>query len=229
MPRDAYRDDQAPLSARAEELRARIAELSELQQARAAAEAELAALEARLEALSKKRSLPMLDRVSVAEPCSADWNKMVPVPTEADGPSGPGARVRFCGLCAKNVFNLSEMTREEATNFVASIEGTACVRFYKREDGTMLTADCPVGVRRRRRRRILGAVVAAASAVSASMYAFAANQTHCTMNRGGSTQVDARDTREVGGIDRRHEMMMGGIRPIDTHPNEHPLAPPKRR
>jgi hypothetical protein len=52
-------------------------------------------------------------------------------------------RVRFCTLCQLNVYNLSDMSREEAEAFVTSREGPGCVRFYRREDGTIQTRDCP--------------------------------------------------------------------------------------
>ncbi len=48
-------------------------------------------------------SLPVLEDVRIASPCSASWEDMT-----------GDARVRFCGKCAKNVYNLSEMTRDEA-------------------------------------------------------------------------------------------------------------------
>ena len=48
-------------------------------------------------------------------------------------------------------------------------EGSPCVRFYRRFDGTVLTADCPVGLRKLRFRRAAIAgigigILAAASA-----------------------------------------------------------------
>jgi hypothetical protein len=111
------------------------------------------------------RSLPVLqspfslDEVQVASPCHADWNDMT-----------GDERVRFCGSCAKNVYNLSGMTRREATDLLVRTEGRVCVRFFRREDGTMLTADCPVGVRaalRRARREVLLAAAASFAAVTA--------------------------------------------------------------
>ena len=33
---------------------------------------------------------------------------------------------------------------------VAEREGSMCVRFFRRTDGTVLTADCPVGTKRKR-------------------------------------------------------------------------------
>ena len=44
---------------------------------------------------------------------------------------------------------------EEAERLIAEREGRLCVRFYQRTDGTVLTADCEVGVRRRRVRRLV--------------------------------------------------------------------------
>jgi len=50
------------------------------------------------------------------------------------------------------VFNLSAMTRGEAERLVQNKgEGRLCVRFFRRADGTLLTEDCPVGLRQRLR------------------------------------------------------------------------------
>jgi hypothetical protein len=77
-----------------------------------------------------------LDHVKVAAPCLADWDQMV----------GSG-RVRFCGQCSLNVYNLSSMTKAQAEHLIASTEGRLCVRFYRRRDGSIITRDCPVGLR----------------------------------------------------------------------------------
>ena len=37
------------------------------------------------------------------------------------------------------------MSAEEVTNLIRAKEGKLCGRFYRRRDGTMLTANCPVG------------------------------------------------------------------------------------
>lgn len=86
-----------------------------------------------------------LDYVKVAAPCAADWEKMV-----------GDERVRFCSQCNLNVYNLSGMTRREAETLVTNTEGRLCVRFYRRGDGTILTDNCPEGLRalRRRARRV---------------------------------------------------------------------------
>ena len=92
-----------------------------------------------------------LSRVRVASPCPADWDSMV-----------GDERVRFCGQCELNVYNLSAMSRAQAENLLARAEGRLCVRFYRRRDGSILTQDCPVGLRalRQRMSRIKRAVVA---------------------------------------------------------------------
>jgi hypothetical protein len=61
-------------------------------------------------------------------------------------------RMRFCGQCSLNVYNLSSMTRSEAESLIARNEGRLCVRFYRRRDGSIITKDCPVGLRAIRRR-----------------------------------------------------------------------------
>ena len=99
-----------------------------------------------------------LDRVRIAAPCKADWQQMIGTD-----------RVRFCGQCSLNVYNLSSMTKTEAESFIARSEGRLCVRFYRRSDGSILTENCPVGLRAIRRR--LAYLAKAASAAVLSFFA----------------------------------------------------------
>jgi hypothetical protein len=62
--------------------------------------------------------------------------------------------VRFCGQCKLNVYNLTDMPRAEAEKLVQEREGRLCVRFFRRHDGTVLTRDCPVGIRAVRQRLV---------------------------------------------------------------------------
>src|SRR5215467_2446002 len=78
---------------------------------------------------------PPLEKIKIAAPCKAEWRWMY-----------GNDRVRFCGQCNLNVYNLSAMTREEAEDFIRRVEGRLCVRFYRRSDGTILTKNCPVGL-----------------------------------------------------------------------------------
>jgi hypothetical protein len=98
----------------------------------------------------------LLEHIRIATPCRADWDDM----------SGD-EQVRFCGKCEKNVYNISEMTRAEAEALVREKEGRLCVRMYQRADGTIITADCPVGVRRARLRARIWARVSGAAASAA--------------------------------------------------------------
>lgn len=84
--------------------------------------------------------------VSVASACTESWEGM-----QGD------ARVRFCGRCEKNVFSLDALTTAEVRDLVLRAEGRICWRFYVRKDGTVLTKDCPVGLRRVARRSIAAA------------------------------------------------------------------------
>jgi hypothetical protein len=56
------------------------------------------------------------------------------------------------------------MTRREAETLMQDHEGRLCVRFFRRADGTVLTADCPVGWERVKR-RVSRTITAAASMV----------------------------------------------------------------
>jgi hypothetical protein len=54
---------------------------------------------------------------------------------------GKDGRVRFCGRCQQNVYNLIGMSREEAEKLLRE-SGSVCVRLFKRDDGTTITKDC---------------------------------------------------------------------------------------
>ncbi len=61
-------------------------------------------------------------------------------------------RVRFCSQCERNVYNLSGLSQREAEQLLQNREGRLCVAYYQRTDGTILTADCPVGLRALKKR-----------------------------------------------------------------------------
>jgi hypothetical protein len=84
-----------------------------------------------------------LDNVRIAAPCPASWAEM-----EGDD------RSRFCKDCKLNVYNIAAMEKKEAEAFISEKEGRVCVRLFRRPDGKLITADCPVGKVRKRRRRI---------------------------------------------------------------------------
>jgi hypothetical protein len=152
-----YRDDFDALSARHASLtedlsaiRARTREMADLQQQEGRLAGEIAVLQQKLDGMSSRRSLPLLENLRIASPCTASWDEMT-----------GDERVRFCGHCEKDVYNLSGMAREESERLLRERAGDICVRLCKRHDGTVLTADCPVGVKRKRRRQIAAATVAA--------------------------------------------------------------------
>ncbi|HRH43934.1 MAG TPA: carboxypeptidase-like regulatory domain-containing protein [Pyrinomonadaceae bacterium] len=92
-----------------------------------------------------------VNKLRIATPCHFNWENM----------SGD-ERVRFCQSCKLNVYNISEMTTAEVTNLITKTEGRICGRIYRRSDGTVLTKDCPVGVRAQVKRvtKFAGAVFA---------------------------------------------------------------------
>jgi hypothetical protein len=72
-----------------------------------------------------------LDDVRIASPCKMSWNDMV-----------GDSQTRFCGGCRKSVYNLSAMTRDQAQALLDASSGDACVRLFRRSDGTVMTQDC---------------------------------------------------------------------------------------
>jgi protocatechuate 3,4-dioxygenase beta subunit len=82
-----------------------------------------------------------VDLLRIATPCPISWEEMT-----------GNRQVRFCDHCRLNVYNISELSRREAEALIVSTEGRLCARLYRRQDGTILTKDCPVGLRTLRMR-----------------------------------------------------------------------------
>lgn len=117
-----------------------------------------------------QNTLIPLESIQIATPCHADWDKM-----QGDD------RARHCQSCAKNVYNLSAMTRLEAQRLIAEKEGDLCVQLHRRADGTVLTSDCPIGISPVRKsaqwfKMALGAAVAAILSVFGVQNSWASRQ-----------------------------------------------------
>jgi hypothetical protein len=145
-----------------------------------------------------------LEEVRVATPCRADWDKM-----HGDD------KTRFCQSCAKNVYNLSDMTHDEAEALVREKEGQLCVRFFQRADGTVLTNDCPVGTKSSRRAGRVSAAMLTILAAPFLMVSAALAGTHA--NKANLVE-SLRNTAVVGALmnklspqQMRGKMTMGAI------------------
>lgn len=93
-----------------------------------------------------------LERIYVASPCPASW----------EGMKGDD-RSRHCGQCDRAVYNISGLTRREVSYLIGNRQERICVRLHRRPDGTVLTRDCPKGLRAYRMRvaKYAGSVFAA--------------------------------------------------------------------
>jgi hypothetical protein len=119
-----------------------------------------------------------LEELEVASPCHESWEAMT-----------GDERSRFCSKCKLSVFNLSSMTRLEAETFVRSRQPSdeTCIRFYRRFDGTVITRDCPVALRKRRL-ALLG-LKTAATTTAAALVAAAIMVRPSSSSGGGSLRV----------------------------------------
>jgi hypothetical protein len=163
-----YRNESAALRERKESLEKEIAKIESQAAELEALRTQKQDLEKELSSVAKqlgettKRSLPLLNDVKVASPCNAAWDEML-----------GNDQVRFCLSCEKNVYNLSAMTSNEAETLLQQrAKSELCIRFYQRTDGTILTADCPVGVKKKRRKKVALAVAGAGAMAFAATTAY---------------------------------------------------------
>ncbi len=74
-----------------------------------------------------------LNVLVIDTPCPMDWDRM-----DGDG------RKRFCSRCEKTVYNIAEMTEQEALQLIGEGDRSICARIFRRPDGTIVTRRCPV-------------------------------------------------------------------------------------
>jgi hypothetical protein len=83
-----------------------------------------------------EKRIKLLDEVVIAAPCPVTWESM----TGDD-------RVRHCCGCSRNVYNISDMSSNEAEDFLAEHGATQCLQIYRRPDGKVMTDNCPRALR----------------------------------------------------------------------------------
>ena len=193
----SYRNDLDALAARHDALAAEVATKTK----------ELDAARQLLDDAKQRMKLPVLPNIRVASPCSADWAKMT-----------GDARVRACADCNKNVYNISEMTRDEAEALILAKEGRLCVRYYQRKDGTILLKDCVIGVAQKRKRRLIAAGAAALLAGGGAATFLITTSGRPAEARMGDVAVDAENTSMP---------VQGGVADDPAPPHvEEPKPPP---
>ena len=125
------------------------------------------------------RSQVDLDLITVASPCPVAWGDMA-----------GDERKRFCNQCNLNVYNISAMTRSEAESFIANAEGRICAKLYRRADGSIITKDCPVGLRAIRKK----VSRTAAATFSALVSLFGGQSLFAHQQQKDSSKVDVQRT-----------------------------------
>lgn len=203
---EPYRDDTDALGERLSELEAELRDLESAATRRDTVQREVERL--RLQ-LKEARARGPLEDLRIASPCNARWEDM-------DGDE----RVRHCSHCDKDVFNVAGMTRAEAMALVHErVQSGLCLRMFRRADGTVLTADCPVGERKRRVRRLVLIGAGAAAGLA-----------------GGYAALDAATAPEMGGVrphpvarpfdlEESHAVSMGSVATPVAAPPRAPGAP----
>jgi hypothetical protein len=106
-----------------------------------------------------------LETLRVVSPCLEGWDRM----TGDD-------RTRHCQRCEKNVFDVSQLSRDEAERLLKRTNGDLCVRLKRRPDGSIVTrVSDPVApvvpIRLRRAGPVAGAALGLVLGVSGAAYA----------------------------------------------------------
>jgi hypothetical protein len=165
-----------------------------------------------LEQITPKRPLPVLASLTLVRGCSVSWDAMVGT-----------ARVRNCGVCEREVFDLTALDPEEIEAFLSERrEKLPCMRLYVRPDGRYQEGPCAPA-----RRRLFHAAAAAALLGLVGLAAYMSSE----------DEEHARSCSVPPHHNRGELMMMGEFRaspspptPIEREPfgweAAHPTPPP---
>lgn len=152
--------------------------------------------------------------IQIATPCKADWNTM----------SGDEQK-RFCGMCNKNVYNIAEMALADVEKLIIESEGKVCVRFYRRKDGTVITQDCPVGIRQKLIKRVTTGC-AFVTGVAAIVVAWVTNSPRpaATPRPGGYIEIvntTSTGRPEMGNVVAQPQPLTGSLEPLKVKGSHH--------
>ncbi|MEW5737541.1 MAG: hypothetical protein AB1938_01380 [Myxococcota bacterium] len=149
--------------------------------------------------------------IRVVSPCSEKWESM----------SGD-ERKRFCAKCQLHVHDIASLTEREVLALFEKETGRVCGRLYRRADGRVMTADCPVGLARARRRLAL-VLTAATAMVLTAIGLKPPSGPACATDEDSLTLKDRVVTRytETKEWLRRTETFGGIINKLDPQPPVH--------
>ncbi|MFT3712876.1 MAG: hypothetical protein QM817_34925 [Archangium sp.] len=124
--------------------------------------------------------------IRIASPCTEKWEEM----------SGD-ERARHCAKCKLNVFNIKEMTEPEVRALLSSKTGRVCGRVYRRADGTVLTKDCPTGLKLVRKKALMALAMTASMLVAGTAYAMGRQPAACVKPGAPQSWFDRMVTSKV--------------------------------
>ncbi len=127
-------------------------------------------------------------------------------------------RERFCKQCSKTVFNVSDLNKKEANEYLQKkSDASHCVKFYLRSDGTITTDECPRILRPVRNTfRFLTGVVAGLASVlvySTSNFIPLLAKDSDESEKKSVTSIFKKKTE----IDLRHKMIVGQTCPSEVN------------
>lgn len=157
----------------------------------------------------KIQSENILDNLVIASPCSIPWESMQGTDRE-----------RSCAGCSRTVYNISDMTKREAEDFLRLHGTSECLRFYRRSDGTIMNDNCPRALRKiRDQYKAVSRFVTSVFALIVSMPCALGQGSDGTTIRGRSSPLLGKPARPMGGING------GAMAPTSINESDLPPRP----
>jgi hypothetical protein len=143
----------------------------------------------------------LLDKIDVKTPCHESWDEMI-----------GSDEVRFCSHCAKNVHDISAMTRQKAEKLVKESNGNLCVRYVKTPTGKLISA-LPKFTQIRRNATIAASILATSLTFTTLAYA----QGEPFKPKGNVTQTN-KDKPANSEIKQGFATIYGNIKDLENKP-----------
>ncbi len=125
-----------------------------------------------------------VEQLKIAKPCGVGWETMT-----------GDEKKRHCELCELSVYNIEAMTAFEVELLFTKTNGRLCGRIRRRADGTVVTKQCPKGLRDYGKRvsRITGAAMTAILAA----FSFSYGQSTSNQTKNDEANTEQQDVKKT--------------------------------
>ncbi len=126
-----------------------------------------------------------IEQLRVAKPCGVGWETMT-----------GDEKKRHCDSCEMSVYNTEAMTAYEINRLITKTDGRICGRIRRRADGTIVTKQCPKGLRDYGKR--VSRIAAAAMTAILAAFSFSYGQSNEIKDKKEGLKIEQNEVKTTG-------------------------------